>query len=194
MNEEYFENKLKELDSLIPVMVESKQSVQMSEGVWNSETMSTTEYIPANSPDAFKIYTRLKASFINRIAIFEALHFGGAGFTMDNYMRAMAEIRNNLKLLEQYYKVKSVSLLEINRHKTPPLNILLFEDISLCDFYTRNNLGVSVDDIMQKNLPEHLNGTQIQEQTWFASKETILEKFPTVNDTDAKPQSVTGSL
>lgn len=186
MDVNQFENKIKELDALIPVMVESKQTIELKPGNWNSETISGVEYVPNDAPPAYKIYRRLYLSFMNRRAIFESLYYSAGGIDTQRYLDAMREIENNVNELRKHYQYKSVALLVVNQLDNPVVQLKLFSDIYLCEFYTKKHLGMTIQQIEAQQLPESLKGTRIFDQEWITSEEQLIANYPTPNNVDAE--------
>lgn len=185
MNPNQFEEKLRTLDDLVPLSVESKQTVELKPGVWNGETMSCVEYVPVNAPESYKRYRRLYASFCNRRAIFESLYYSAGGVDTQRYLDAMADIERNLEELKKFYQHKSVSLLIVDKEGTPQIDVKLFTDIYLCNAFTKQVLGLTTDEIEAKQVPARYGGTRIFEQEWYTSEEQIIHNYPTPTNTTA---------
>lgn len=185
MNINDFEKSIKSLDQLIPIHVESKQTIELKQGVWNGETISGSEYIPNDAPDSYKIYRRLYLSFMNRRAIFESLYYNAGGIDTQRYLDAVKEIETNLVALKKHYNYKSCSLLIVNKNDNPTIQNKLFNDYYLCEQYCKKVLGVTLKDIQSQQLPEHLKGTRVFDQEWYTSEEDLIRNYPTPSNTTA---------
>lgn len=165
-----------------------KHSVEVKMGVWSGCEMTGGEYIPADAPDSYKLYRRLYISYLNRRATFESLYWNAGSIEHGRYMEAMKEMERNIDRLREFYQYKSVSLLIVNAQNTAdPVQVKLFDDIYLCNYFTKHALGVTVEEINAQQMPQHLRGTRIFEQDWHTSQEQIDKRYPRLDNTDFTP-------
>lgn len=179
---------------LVPVTVETKKSVERNH-VWNSEQITSVEYLPVDAPFNMKLYARLQMSYLNQRSILESLLLNSGAITIHNYMDLMQEMEKNIKELEQHYHTQAVSLLLVshNNNKTE-IDVKLFDTRELCDFYLKGLHNFTVEDIENGRVPNNYSGTRIFNQEWHASKDSILKSYPNITNTDLEPKSVAGEI
>lgn len=180
---------------LVPVTVETKKSVERNH-VWNSEQITSVEYIPVDAPFNVKLYARLQMSYLNQRAILESLLLNSGGITIQSYMDLMQEMEKNMKELENHYHTKAVSLLLVSHlgGNNTNIDVKLFDTRELCDFYLKGLHNFSIEDIENGRVPNNYTGTRIFNQDWHTSREDILKKYPNITNTDLAPKNLAGEI
>lgn len=179
---------------LLPITVESKKSVERL-GMWNSEKITSIEYLPMDAPFNLKLYMRLRMTYLNQRAILESLILNSGAMDIHKYMDLMQEMEKNMKELETHYKTQSVSLLLVDRSSgTQSITVKLFDTKELCNYYLKGAHGFSVEDIETNNVPAPYLGTRIQKQEWHTSQEQILKNYPNITNTDLAPKEIAGEI
>lgn len=157
-------------DDLLLHTVTAKLSVQRKSGSWINEEQMTSFYLPADAPEAYVLYRKIRAGALLRKAMWEGLfHFGGGIDTLD-YLDGVKETEQALYDAEEKFKFKSKSLMLVDLEANPRIQVKLFTDEIILDSFLKKEYDLSIQQIQSGMVPQRHKGSMVQDQDWYTEQ------------------------